>query len=406
MGQVAWTLRPGFVFLAVAGPLFALYLMTAVRGLPYHIDPLTNVFSAWTIATTGSPVLHDYAEYAAEDQRERGAWIVDSERGPVSQYPPGTALLAAPAYALFSRDAGEVLLRSEAPDAPEPVIAPLPSLLPAAAISALTTAVAVGLLAVAFHTVAPTSWALLSAYTFGLGTGAWSVASNALWQHGPAMMWIALAVLLSAAEKWLPSGLAMGAAVLTRPPTAVIAAALGVHASLHRRQWKPVIFVGLGSGVGLAFYLVYNRLLFGTWTLRGGYSGVFQQNVISMEFVAYLRNVALSLVDKDFGVLIYSPFVLVSMLGLRSAWRQAPGWAKAGAIGGILYLAILLRANRFTGGGSFLFYRYPLEALTAAAPLILLSAMATARRGRLIAVILAISAIAAIAVHAWAAIGV
>jgi hypothetical protein len=42
-------------------------------------------------------------------------------------------------------------------------------------------------------------------------------------------------------------------------------------------------------------------------------------------------------------------------------------------VGGLLYLLVQLKANRFSGGEFFFSYRYPLEALTAAAPLLALA---------------------------------
>ena len=38
-----------------------------------------------------------------------------------------------------------------------------------------------------------------------------------------------------------------------------------------------------------------------------------------------------------------------------------------------MYLLFQYKANRYTGGSGFATYRYPLEALTAAAPVLLLS---------------------------------
>ncbi|NNC41124.1 MAG: hypothetical protein HKN95_10570, partial [Acidimicrobiia bacterium] len=73
------------------------------------------------------------------------------------------------------------------------------------------------------------------------------------------------------------------------------------------------------------------------------------------------------------GFLLWSPFLLVLIPGLRAAWKAAPAWVRGSALGGLVYLLVQYKANRFSGGGGFFTYRYPLEALTAAAPLLYLS---------------------------------
>ena len=88
------------LFALVLIPVFAVFLATADRSIPYHIDPFTNVLTASAIAETGSPILWNYAELSDPDRFARFGWVIDSPRGPVSQYPPGTALLAAPLYLL------------------------------------------------------------------------------------------------------------------------------------------------------------------------------------------------------------------------------------------------------------------------------------------------------------------
>ena len=46
---------------------------------------------------------------------------------------------------------------------------------------------------------------------------------------------------------------------------------------------------------------------------------------------------------------------------------------RGSAVGGLLYLLLQLKANRYSGGEGFWGYRYPLETLAASAPLLLLS---------------------------------
>src|SRR5690606_29871789 len=73
------------------------------------------------------------------------------------------------------------------------------------------------------------------------------------------------------------------------------------------------------------------------------------------------------------GMLIWAPYLVVLVpIGIKTR-KQMPDWVSAAAVGGILYLLIQLRANRFSGGDGHFAYRYPLETLTAAAPWAFLS---------------------------------
>ena len=71
--------------------------------------------------------------------------------------------------------------------------------------------------------------------------------------------------------------------------------------------------------------------------------------------------------------MLYSPFLILLIPGLPAAWRKAPAWVRGSAIGGVAYLLLQLKANRYSGGDSFWGYRYPLEMLAASAPLLLLA---------------------------------
>ncbi|MBM4363853.1 MAG: hypothetical protein FJ104_14325, partial [Deltaproteobacteria bacterium] len=98
-----------------------------------------------------------------------------------SSYPVGAAVLAAPFYA-----APVALGRLE-------TYADYRAVGKAAA-SALT-ALSAGVLYLALCRLASARAALLLALFYGLGTPAWVIASQAMWQHGPAMLCLAVAML-------------------------------------------------------------------------------------------------------------------------------------------------------------------------------------------------------------------
>ena len=222
------------------------------------------------------------------------------------------------------------------------------------------------------------------------------------------MAWIALGLLLSE-RRAVASGVAYGAAILTRPPLALIPAAVGLYRAWAERSWRPIVAVGAGAAAGLALFIGYNWWVFGDPSLSAGYGPSFQSNVLSgvggsglaNSFPANLVGAAFS---SERGVFVYSPFLLVLLPGLRAGWKAAPSWARGAAVGGILYLLVQYKANRYSGGVHYSTYRYPLEALTAAGPLLLFSyrnwVAVRASRRRLFAAAAAVS----ILLHGLAAV--
>lgn len=357
------------VFLAAFLPLLAVYVATARTDLPYHIDAATNVFTAWTIGTTGSPILHDYAELAEPEHKGVFAWVVPSERGPVSQYPPGTALLAAPVYAIWS-DATPVSLSAENAPADTRVTVPIPSLWPAAIVAALTTAAALGFVAL---TVLEASGSRLMAVTTaligGFGTSAWTVAGHQLWQHGPNMLWVALGVYLAARNRWGWAGAAFGALAVTRAPVLLVGVTLGVML-IVRRDFRLATRLLAGSVPGVVALLVYNWWLFGRLSVAGGYGEHFARQAIEPDLGSYLGNIGTAFLDPNHGVFVWSPLVALVLVTTTTIVQRLPRWALASALGGLAYLLVQLKLNRSSGGSGFSYYRYPLESLAAAAPLL------------------------------------
>jgi len=361
--------------LLVAGILLPIFLATASWSLPYHRDPLTNVVTSWYVAHDLSVVWTDYAGLDWIGDEELPVWVVPSTRGPVGQYPPGTALAMAPFYALVPRHRlvetpVEVTLPST-PDEKTDLTLFLPPLAPAAIFSAFTTALAFGLLAVAGAACVSRTEAVFGALIGALGTSAWAVASAAPFQHGPAMMWMAAGLVAASRQRWATYGAMMGLAILTRPPVAVIPAVVGVGLLVTHRRWRPFLAVAATSSLGVAALFVFNWRVFDTWSVSGGYGTYFTDQFVGNGLGWTIGNVLGGLVDPFRGVLTASPFIVLLLLGVRRARLQMPAWVAHSALGGALYLLVVWRSNRFSGGDAHWSYRYPLEALMAAAPLLM-----------------------------------
>lgn len=398
--------RPGDVRVGVGVLLLLLvvYAATASFRLPYNVDAMTNALTAWQLADRGSVVLDRHTQLLDEQYFGAFAWIVESKRGPVAMYPPGTALLASIAYGI---DRGPLTtVRLSAGNRPElgEVSVATPSLAPATATAVSSTAATGALLALVASRLAGRKAALGTGLVFGLGTGAWSVASDMLWQHGPAMMWIALGLLLASHERFGTAGLALALAIVTRPHIALIAVGMGVVPAIRRKSYSPMLRLGLTSSLGIGALLAFNYWLFGRPSIRGGYPLGFVENLASMDLAGYAKNVWGSLFDFRNGLLIWAPFLLVPLAGLPLVWRKAPDWSLGAAIGGLVYLLVQLKANRFSGGDGHFAYRYPLEALASATPLLSVSTGSLLQGRRVWRVAFLISVVLALLAQAYGAV--
>jgi hypothetical protein len=354
-------------FLLAFLPLLIIYLATANWSTP-KTDALTNAIAAWSIGTSGSAVLDEHAAVTEPGVSGVLAYIVESEEGPVSKYPPGAALLAAPIYAVWPQEA-ELIPPGDArrwDDFDFALV--LPPFAPAAITAALVTALAVAVAGLTARVYVGSTVAMAGTYVYGLATGAWGVAADTLWQHGPAMLWLALGIYLAVRDRGWWSGIAFGLAVLTRPITAVIVAVLGLSTAWRERSPWPAVRLGVGSLAGLAVLLFYNAVVFGSATISGGYSRNVADVALDSDLVWYVRNVLGGLFDPAQGLLTVSPFIIALGVGTFREWKALPGVLRSATLGAIAYLLVQWKLNRYSGGDGFVGYRYPLEAIAALAP--------------------------------------
>lgn len=356
--------------------LASVYAMTARwTSPPYGDDALTNVFSGWTLATTGTPWIADQPVELDDGRLLFVGWIVEGTGGLTSQYPPGAALTVAPAYWLADLvadvDTRPVTLTD--PTAPEfgAVTYQEPPVWPATLSAVLVTAAFGAVVTMTASALGEDRrTAIVVGLAAGLATSAWAVASAKSWLHGPTMLAISLALLAAARSRWLAAGLAFGFGILCRPHVAIVAAVVGLWVGVARREWRPVAEVGIGSGMGLAALLAYNRAVHGEWSVIGGYSADFAENAASSDLLGFAANVGLGLLHPRYGLLLWAPFLVV--LGF-AAWRYRgtlPDWSWAATVGGVAYLLLQWKANRASGGEGFFPYRYPIAMLAASMPLL------------------------------------
>ncbi len=179
-------------------------------------------------------------------------------------------------------------------------------------------------------TFVPIGRAALIAILYGLGTCAWSIASQSLWQHGPNMLFLAAGTwmfLEAPRRRWAAAGagLAYGLAVACRPTSLIVVMVTGLYLCLsHRDRCLPFALAAGVAGAGLAYY---NQVMFGS-------PFVFGQTEVSVAMAESLtgspnlwgtppwKGAAGLLMSPSRGLLVYSPVAAVALPGLVAAWRN------------------------------------------------------------------------------------
>ena len=336
--------NPVTFFAALFFPLFLLFTATASYEGRQVNDAIAAAVPAWTLANEGTLTVPEDAP--------KNSWFVDAPGGRrVSNRFPGVIAIAVPFYWLTR---GSV----PRPTVPEATIA-----------AAFATALAVSLMAFALRRVVSRREALWGALLLGLGTTTWTVSSSSLMSHGPSQLWLVLALLAAASARWWMAGPAYALAVLTRPHLVLVPGVAALWHGLRDRAWRAALWLLGGGAAGLGLLLLYNHHLFGRWSLAGGYRTSVSESLVRSP-LPMLGNLAGALFSPSRGLLGFSPFVLLLLLGVPKAWKAAPSWARSAALGGLAYLLLQMQANRFSGGSGFYGYRLPLEPLTLATPLL------------------------------------
>lgn len=156
---------------------------------------------------------------------------------------------------------------------------------------------------------------------FALGTAAWSTTSRALWQHGPSMLAVALALLVASrlSRRHRPlTAAALGAAAAAgyalRPTNAIMVAAATVMVVLRHRRLFPAYLGGLAAVLGpfaLVNVVSYGRIL----------PPYFSAGRISLH-PDYLTAFAANLFSPARGLVLFCPAVALTVAGVVLQLRR------------------------------------------------------------------------------------
>jgi type IV secretory pathway VirB3-like protein len=370
-----------------------------LRGFDFVLDefaPLLNEPSP-----DGHSTLREQVAYTLAIRRVKGHLR--------SSYPIGGAILAVPVYAVPElagwlrtfddyRVAGKVA-------------------------SSLFVALSAGFVYLVVRRIVMERAAIACALLYALGTSTWSTASQAMWQHGPALLCLSVALWAALRLEDTKDGrfsllvsLATAMTVVCRPQDSLAAFAIWVYAAI---QYYPAsapasfpkrVALSIGpAGLVCAGLVFYNLRAFGT--LYGGYEALYQspahgfrgltaQTVFTLPLVEGLSGLLFS---AGKGLFLYTPVAAVAFVALpvlalsRNAWlaRCLLLW-----MAGTLYF---LGKNRLWWGGTSYGPRYLTEL---SLPVIVTLAMVWQRAGshraaRLAGVVLAGAGVAIQALGAF-----
>jgi hypothetical protein len=266
----------------------------------------------------------------------------------LSDYPVGAAIFALPFY---------VVPIAAGVDSSARIFAELEKI-SAAIIAALSVAV----IYLAAAELAPAWMAIVIALVYAFASSTLSIASQALWQHGPAELSLCAAIyaLIRARRdaRWaILAGLALSAEVVTRPADIGIAVPLAVYVLIRHRREFPLFIAS--TIPPLIFMLWYNHTYFGSAFHTQFFA---EPNAALSQLVegSFLWRTPLAvglpavLFSPGRGLFFYSPIFLLSAVELARSWRpRGDALIRALSIGACAAVFITARWVTWTGGNSY-----------------------------------------------------
>jgi hypothetical protein len=199
------------------------------------------------------------------------------------------------------------------------------------------------------------------ALAYGVGTCAFSVSSQALWQHGPCEFFVALGAYSLLVKQHRVSdilcGFGFAMAMLCRPTAALVFASVGAYLLLFDR--RRVLRFGMGALPVVILLASYHQYSFGApWVF--GEMGIQAKVAMTKTGVPDPWQTPLHvglaglLISPARGLFVYSPIALFSVWGGWRAFRD-PFWKDLRPLVVGVVLQVLLAAKWFDWWGGWCF---------------------------------------------------
>ncbi|MBI4905036.1 MAG: hypothetical protein HY820_15475 [Acidobacteria bacterium] len=185
--------------------------------------------------------------------------------------------------------------------------------------AALLCALAVLVMERVLAQLVPTRISMTLAVVFAFGTGMWSTASRSLYQHGPLILMLNLTLLLLVKARHESryvayAALPLAACFTLRPTGAIWVAMITLFVAVHHRKHLAA-FLLWSLPVAVPF-LAYNLAM--RHSLLPSY---YTMTTVVRPF-PYAENLLMHLISPSRGLFVFSPFLLLSLLGWVIAFRR------------------------------------------------------------------------------------
>ena len=321
-----WSDRPALgVFLVC----FAAYLST----FRWHGgDDLPNTLVPLALLRHGTLALDVFYEAWFANLPQPSDFVLRTPGGLLSVYPIAPGLLALPVFAVPA---------FAAPPMSSEYLHQLSKVS-----GALVTAASAAVLYKAAACRATREWALLLAFLYGIGSWAFSVCGQAIWQHGAASLGVALALWGLSREgrgRDVLAGFGMGLSVASRPDHVFFLAAALAFVLWKRRDRLPGVLLG-GAVPAL--------LLFWYWVHYTGRLRPPEFGVQASGFGGFHPPALAALLFSPHRGLFF--FFPAAVFGLWAAWRRrAEGLAPLLVAGFLAQIIFYCFYENWVGGRSF-----------------------------------------------------
>jgi hypothetical protein len=298
-------------------------------------DSWGTIYTAVAIVQEHTIWLDQYEPLLVQHGGKAPYMITTGPRGHVvNRTPTASSILALPvvaAFTLFGVSAQDWHAWMEA------------GMLTAALTAALTVAVMFLLLA----RLTTRRRASLITATFAWGTLEWGISGQALWQHGGAVLALAVALLAFVDRRLVVAGAAIAAMAAFRLSTPFIAVFLLPLVGRRPADWGRFL---LGTTPFVVPLAAYNWAAFGS-PLHQGYGTAYINSSLNFQGALVFRGAAGLLFAPGRGLFIYSPVLIFAIVGLVKGRRQLlyPLCALAAAA----YVAVAANSADWYGGQSF-----------------------------------------------------
>ena len=330
--------KPFYLFLFAV--LSVVFYMSNLQEMPSY-DVFANSILPFAILQHHGLFLESYLS----ETLRTGYFVRPYHHHLISTYPIGAGLTVIPVYALYLLFGHSITLTVEL------VVGKFSASI-VAAVSAILVYQTLEVLGIRL------GYRILFLFLYAFGSETFGISSQGMWEHGPAELWLAVFLLLTAKlyrDRTLPlwqslvAGLAIGMLLLTRPQDMVMIVPFLVLL-LSKSRRKHVLLAAPVALACLGVYEYINLHFYKEPTLRGGAG-----QIASLMSAPFGIGLAGNTISPSRGLFIFSPWALWA-LGWITKVRQRSFWTSIYApalVAFVIYIVMYSKLGYWTAGSTY-----------------------------------------------------